>query len=287
GWQFVVLAERFAGEAEAREAAARLATDLGRPVSVFRIGAGGPVAIGAPGEPPVEGPAVASGVGELVARARTAHGGEAGGAAALARGAAVHFVFTRAIALGGKPAEVRHDYWREGGSRRLAVDTRGAGKDSLAVATTQAAWLRVGDVVQGVDVGVTIGTVDAFAPEAILTLALDVQSLLSAPEVERFQPLEGAESGVRVGQGGDESEPGLSFVDLDPATGRVVRARYVTEAGPVIYEMQGWREVAQGVVVPASVRIVRADGREEIVRVEVLEIAPRAPAGTFDKPAGS
>jgi hypothetical protein len=285
GWQFVVLAEKFESEEAARTAAVRLAKDLGRPVSVFRVGATGPVALVPVGKTDEAPPA--AGVGELLAKARAAHGGDAGGAAALARGEAVHFVYTRGIELGGKAAEIRHDYWREGGARRLAVDTRGAGTDSLAIATTNAAWLRVGTAVKAVDVGVTIGTVDAFAPEAVLTLALDVGSLLTAPEVEKFKPLEGAESGVRVGQGGDESEVGLAFVDLDPATHRLVRARYVTEAGPVVYEMQGWREVAPGVVVPATVRIVRADGHVETVRVELLEVATRAPSGTFEKPAGS
>lgn len=281
GWAFVVLVERFDDEAEARDAAARLARDVGVDVVVFQVEDSRAVALEAPAPPPAD---ERSSVGELLARAQAAHGGVGGGARALGRAPAVHFVFTRTLEVDGKPATIRHDYWRDGAGRRLVVETGGAGTDSVAVATAAGAWVKAGSTVATRDVGVLIGTLDAYAPEAVLTLALDVASLLEAPEVERFRALEGAESGTRVGQGGDESEPGLSFLDLDPKTGKLIRARYVTEAGPVTVEMEGWREVAPGVIVPGKVRIERADGRREAVAVERLEVAERAPAGLFDRP---
>lgn len=283
GWGFVVLVEDFADEPAAQAAATRLARDIGVEVTVFRLDAQRTVAIQP--DAPEKPPEAASSVGDLLVRVRAAHGGPTGGAQALARAEAVHFVFTRSLSLGEGSAAVRHDYWRAGASRRLVVETGGAGTDSLAVATASGAWLRANGAVSSRDLGVLIGTVDAFAPEAVLTLALDVPALLDAPEVERFAPLEGAESGARVGQAGDESEPGLSFVDIDPGTARLLRARYVTDAGPVTFEMEGWREVSPGVVVPARVRIVRADGREEVVKVERLETPERAPSGIFDRPA--
>lgn len=285
GWGFVVLVEDFTEEAAAQDAAARLSRDVGVPVTVFRLDAQKAVAVQQPAAASSATNDTAASVGDLLVRVRTAHGGATGGAQALARASAVHFVYTRSLPLGEKTAVVRHDYWREGAGRRLLVETAGSGMDSLAVASAGGAWLRANGAVANRDQGVLIGAVDAFAPEAVLNLALDVPALLDAPEVERFQPLDGAESGTRVGQGGDESELGLSFVDVDPVTARLIRARYVTEAGPVTFEMEGWRETAAGVLVPAKVRVVRAGGQEELIQVERLDTPERAPAGTFERPS--
>ena len=235
---------------------------------------------------PAQAPSKADGPAEWIARARAAHGGESGGATALARANAVHFRFSRTFTRGDHEVTVRHDYWRESGSRRLAVDTPdGLGQDSVTVVTASGAWIRVGSSVQSRDIGVTLGVVDTFAPEVVLTVAIEAAALLSGPEVEGFKALEGGESGLRFGDGGDESEAGLSFVDIDPATSRLGRVRYVTEAGPITYVLQGWKQVSPGVLVPAEVTVERADGRRERFAVEGLEIAEHAPAGTFDKPA--
>jgi hypothetical protein len=283
GWEFVVLVEHFASAKEAAAAAARLGRDLGSDVTAYRLDdASRAVAVELPALPP---PEQDSGAGPWIERARVAHGGASGGAATLARAGAVHFVFARTLSLAGKDVTVRHDYWREGPARRLQVDTAGAGQDSLAIATGTGAWMRVGSEVQTRDIGITIGVVDAFAPEAVLTVALEAARLLDGPEVAGFRRLEGAESGLRFGSGTDESEPGLSFIDVDPDTGRLLRARYVSEAGPITFEMSGWRQVAPGVLVPAELRVERADGRRETLRVDALELMEHAPAATFEKPS--
>ena len=282
GWEFVLLVEHFGSEADATAAAARLSKDLGHPVTVYRFAELKAVAIDAPNADTP--PAPATGIGELLAQVEAAHGGAGGGSDGLARAAAVHFVYTRALKIGGKDAVVRHDYWRDGAARRLVVETGGAATDSTAIVNRDGAWIRVGAAVEKRDIGVLLGSVDAFAPEPVLMLALDVRSLLAGPELQRFKVLDGAESGVRMGEGGDETEPGLAFMDVDPATGRLLRARYVTEAGPVTYEYEGWREVAPGMLVPAAVRIERADGRKETLKVEILELAAQAPTGTFSPP---
>jgi hypothetical protein len=284
GWEFVMLVEHLASEADAAAAATRLEKELGQRVSAWRLDRGDKaVSVDLPPPPaPAENGAGAS---AWIARAREAHGGATGGAAALARAAAVHFRFERAFELGGQSFVVRHDYWREGASRRLAVATGGAGQDSVCVATAASAWIKVGSEVRARDIGVAIGTVDAFAPEAVLTVALEAARLLEAPEVASFRPLEGAEEGLRFGTGGDESEPGLSFVDIDPATGRLIQVRYVSEAGPLVFELRGWRDVAPGVLVPAELSVRRPDGGHDLFRVEGLELLDRAPTGTFDKPA--
>lgn len=283
GWEFVVLVERFPTEAEAGAAATRLERELSGKVTAWRLDDNDKaIAVNLP-PPPV--PTGDDGAAAWIARARSAHGGAAGGASALARAGAVHFRFARTLELGGKRVTVRHDYWREGASRRLAVETSGAAQDSLAIATASAAWIRAGGQVQSRDIGITIGMVDAFAPEAVLTVALEAARLLDGPEVAAFKALEGAESGLRFGAGGDETERGVSFVDLDPATAQLLRVRYVSEAGPITFELTGWRQVAAGVLVPGEVIVRRADGATETFRVEGLELLDRAPASTFDKPA--
>lgn len=283
GWEFVVLVERLRSAPEAAAAAARLERELGTTVSAWRLDAGEKaVAVELPTPTPV---AAEVGAAAWMARARSAHGGHTGGASALARAGAVHFQFDRTVELGGKPVTVRHEYWREGAGRRLVIQTGGAGTDSVSVATANGAWVQASGQVQSRDIGVAIGVIDTFAPEAILTVALEAARLLDGPEVDVFRPLEGAESGLRFGVGGDESEPGLSFVDLDATTARLIRVRYVSDAGPITFELSGWRQVATGVLVPTVVRVEHADGRGESVRVEDLRLLEKAPAATFDKPA--
>ncbi len=288
GWVTTVLVEGVVAE-RAAEQAEKLAGIAGTRVQIFRPDGKSLVlegeARGVAGAPAALPATRGSGsVADLLARAEVAHGGKGGGARALARAGAVHFGFTRTVPIDGKPRTVRHDYWRNANGRRLAVETNGVGVDSLAVAGPAGAWLKSGGTVRMRDIGVLYASIDDFAPEVIVTLALDVPSLLQSPEVERFKLLEGAESGVRIGQGGDESEVGLSFLDLDPTTGRLIRARYVTDAGPILVEMSGWKEAAAGVVIPGEVRVERADGSVETVKIERLEVLDTVPAGTFNKP---
>ncbi len=290
GWVSSVLVEGVAADRAAQQAE-KLAGIAGVHVQIFRPDGGRLVlegeargVAGAPAPPPVQGTRGSGSVAELLARAEVAHGGRGGGARALARAGAVHFVFTRTVPIEGKPRTVRHDYWRDADGRRLGVETNGAGIDSVAVVGPAGAWLKSGGTVRMRDIGILVASIDDFAPEVIVTLALDAPSLLQSLELERFKQLEGAESGVRLGQGGDESEVGLSFLDLDPTTGRMLRARYVTEAGPILVEMSGWKEPSAGVVVPGEVRIERADGAVETLKVERLELLDAVPAGTFNKP---
>ncbi len=278
GWRFVIVVERFERAADAEEAARALADALGTRVGMFRMERGKPVAVDVPGLAP---PAPV-GVAELLSRTVAAHGGPSGGVRALAYARAVHFTFVREVRLATGPASVSHDYWRDASGRRLTVATRGAGRDSVAVVNPKGAWMVAGGEPVARDPGVLLTAVDEFAPEFVLGMALDVPSLLESAAA--FQQLEGAESGTRLGRGDDELEPGLSFVDVDATSARLLRIRWVTEAGPLTCELEDWKEAAPGVVVPRRLRLVRADGVVETILVERLEVVESAPAGTFDKP---
>ena len=274
GWEFMVLVEHIPTRADADRLASRLGTETRRPVTVYEIDTEEHV--------PVVQPQTRS-VQDYVAAARQAHGGESGGASLLSRAEAVHFVYERTLKVSGKEQTFLHDYWREGANRRLVVD--GPGVDSLAVATAGGSWLKVAAQVHTRDIGVMINQVDAFAPEAVMAVVLDVGHRLAAPEVQSFRLLEGADSGVRLGLGGREEEPGISFVDIDPATGRLLQVRYITDAGPVEYTMQDYRDVAPGLTLPFQVHIERGDGRKEQIQIRQLEIAAHAPEGSFSKPS--
>lgn len=274
GWEFMVLIEHIPTREEADRLAGRLGAETRRPVTVYEVDTGAPEEAA---KPP------ARSVYDYMARARAAHGAEGGGAGVLARAEVVHFVFERTLRVSGKEQTYVHDYWREGPNRRLVVD--GPGVDSLAVATAGGSWLKVSSQVHTRDIGVMINQVDAFAPEAVLAVVLDVWHLLAAPEVEGFKLLEGAERGVRLGQGGREEDPGLSRVDVDPETGRLLLVRYITEAGSVEYQLEDYREIAPGLVVPFLVTIERGDGRREEIRVRQLELPAHAPEGIFAKPS--
>lgn len=278
GWEFVVLVEHLPDRAQAEAAAVRLGTETKRPVTVYRMDGDEPEVLQP--TPPVGSTPSAASLADQVA---TAVGGEAGGAGVLARAAAVHFVFDRSLRLNGKDSTFHHDYWREGANRRLAVD--GPEADSVAVATATSAWLAASSKVVPRDVGVLINQIDAFAPEAVLAVAVDAWHLLHAPEVASFRVLDGADSGTRIGTGSAQDEPGVSFIDIDTSTHRILRVRYVTEGGPVEYEMSDYREVAPGLVVPFRVYVERGDGRRETLVVKTMDLPERAPAGIFEKPA--
>lgn len=283
GWGFALLVEGLADEPAARAAAAKVQGIAGAPPTIYRMEARERVAVV---ETPATPEAPARTAAWWIDAADRALGGASGGAAGLARAGAVQFEFERTFAHGGKEVTVVHRYWREAGSRRLEVDADGLGQDSLAVVTPAGAWLRVGSEVKNRDIGVLVGTVDGFAPEAVLAVALEAHRILAAPEVRGFQLLDGAERGIRLGAGTEEGEPGLAWVELDPASARPIRLRYVTEGGPVEWDLGDWREVSPGVVAPFSVRVARPDGQTERVRVRVLATADAAPAGTFASPAG-
>ena len=283
GWEFVVLVEGFASESAAADAQTRLGTSLGGALQAFRLDEGQRAGVAVPA-PATAAAVPPPGAPDWLARARAAHGGATGGAAALARAAAVHFVFDRKLTMDGKEVVVTHDYWREGAARRLAVDTHGGGQDSVAIGNADGAWMVVGGKVESRDLGVLISAIDAFAPEAVLTAALEVDRLLAGPEVAHFRRLEGAEGVVRVGAGVDEEDPGLSFVDLDPVSGRVVAVRYISDGGPIRLSLSGYRDVAPGVLVPARVSIARADGRREEITVRTLDVPAKAASGVFAKP---
>jgi hypothetical protein len=280
GWEFLLIVEHIPEQAQADALATRIGTDTGRSVQIFRMDDGSEV------EPEVEAPPKPT-AAQLLEQTRQAHGGSSGGVSTLARAEAVHFVFDRVLIEGTRKTTYHHDYWREGANRRLVVD--GPETDSLAIATASASWIKAtgaqpSEGVVSRDIGVVINQVDAFAPEAVLAVALDAWHLLEASEVEGFRFLEGGEGGTRIGSGSTEEESGLSFLDIDASSSRIIRVRYITEGGPVIYSLSEYREVQPGLWVPHRVEIERGDGRRELILVKQLELLPAAPTGSFDKP---
>lgn len=284
GWEFVLVVDGLATEAAATAAAGRMEAQFHLAPVVVRLDDGPKAAPAAPGkaaeEPAARTPA------DWIADAVRAHGGAAGGSARLGRSGTLHVVYARTAIVKDVEASIRHDYWRAESGRRLVVSTGGAAVDSVAVVSASGAWIATGGQVTSRDIGVLLEAVDAFAPEAVLTVALEVAPLLASPEVARFRFLEGAEGAVRLGSGADGPEPGLSYIDLDPRTGRLQRVRYVSEGGPIEWDLRAWKEVSPGVVVPLDVRIERADGRKERILIETFEVGGTPPAGTFDAPKG-
>lgn len=286
GWGFALLVDGFTEPAAAAAAAAKLASSLGVQLSAYKVDDSGATSSTSVAPAATESPTT---VADWLQRARTSHGGPSGGTAALARATVVHFSFTRRFTLDGATVKVRHDYWREGQLRRLEVTGEEGGKatDSLAIVGAKGAWMVAAGKTDSRDVGVLVNAVDGFSPEAILTVAVDADQLLSGTDVAGFKVLDGPADVVRLGSGDDASRMSLSFVDLDPATARIRLARYVTEGGPITCEMKDYREVAPGVVIPASVVISRADGRTEEIHVDRLELLTQSPAGEYDAPTGA
>jgi hypothetical protein len=134
------------------------------------------------------------------------------------------------------------------------------------------------------DIGVVIAAADDFSPEAVLAVALEAFPLLSRSETERYALLDAEPGVVRVGSAGDAEPGSLAFVDLDPRSGRVRGARYLAEAGPIVFSMSDYREVAPGLAVPGRLVVRRADGEREEVVVEEIRLADAAPPGSFLEP---
>lgn len=284
GWGFALVVEGFPDSAAATSAATVLAKPVGAALVVYKVAEGKATPVAPPSE------ATDTTAAEWLAMARESHGGAAGGSSALARAATVHFTFERRFVIDGTAAVARHEYWRDGTSRRLDIKVdQGTEKvsDSTAVTSSAGAWMLSKGRVETRDPGTLVTAVDNFSPEAILTVAVEANRLLSGPDVQDFRLLEGAEGGIRIGSGRDDTHMSLSFVDLDAKTGRISAARYVTEAGPITCEMKDYHEVSPGLVIPYTLVISRADGRRDEVKVERLELLPRAPGGIFDRPGGS
>lgn len=284
GWGWVTIVDGFDSAVSAESAARTLAARSSLTFSVVEQPSKSsnkrPVEV-APA--PVEAAAPPPSASDWVARVVAAHGGAAGGAVALSRAAAVHFVFERTVQDSGNAAFVaNHDYWREGPSRRLSITPVGVGERSIAVATGSAAWVAASGRVETRDIGVVINQIDAFAPETVLSVALDVATLLVAPS--ELILLEGAERGIRIGRGEDPAEPGLAYMDVDPETARLHSVRYVTEAGPVEFVYEGWRATTSDIHRPDSMVLTRPDGHVERVRVTTLDVVDAAPSGTFGAP---
>ena len=272
GFEFVLVVDGLADAGAAATAASALQQATSQRAVV--LSSGGPPAAAA--QPPDEARTAA----QWVASVAGAVGGPTGGSDALARGAVVHFVFERTLRVGDKEVTFSQDYWRDGTNRGLDVKTFGGGTDSTAVTTAASAWIRTGSTVTPRDIGVLVGTIDAFSPESILTVALGAHDLLRAPEVQRFTVLEGAD-GLRLGTGGDESESGLAWIDIDPETSLLEGVRFVTSGGPIEWDLRSWKEVAPGVVIPQEVHVRRADGRRETIKVKTLEVLAKSPDGEF------
>ncbi|MSP57049.1 MAG: hypothetical protein EXR69_15835 [Myxococcales bacterium] len=272
GFEFVLVVDGLPDAAAATIAASALESATAqRAVVLSSAGPASPAA-----QPPDEARTAA----QWVASVSAAVGGAAGGSDALARAAVVHFVFERTLRVGEKEVTFSQDYWRDGTNRRLDVKTFGGGTDSTAVTTAASAWIRTGATVTPRDIGVLVGTIDAFSPESMLTVALGAHDLLRASEVQRFTVLEGAD-GLRLGTGGDESESGLAWIDIDPETSLLEGVRLVTNGGPIEWDLRSWKEVAPGVVIPMEVHVRRADGRRETVKVKTLEVLTKSPDGEF------
>ncbi len=280
GWTWVALVEGFVSEEEATRAAQSLASATQRSFSVIAEG-GARKAVDAPVATTAATPSAAS----VVTATLAAHGGPGGGAAELARAKAVHFVFTRTLEAEGRTLEATHDYWREGASRRLSVDVKDGGEDSLLVVTANGGWLKAGGQLSSRDIGILVNQADAFAPEAVLGLALDVPTLLAAPPEAPLLLLEGAEKGVRLGRGEDPDSAGLAFADVDAQTGVLLSARYVTEGGPLLFSYAGWLPITPTLLVPGRVTMERPDGRVEKVSVAKVELSEAAPSGSFATPS--
>jgi hypothetical protein len=283
GWMHIALVEGFPDEGAAMAAAARLREETGVGFSLVDTTGGGRT-VKAPGPNVPSEKSSSPSAAEMASRCLSAHGGQNGGVAALARAPSVHFRFTRTFLADGKSVTIQHDYWRDATSRRVAVATGRFGTDSLVVVTGGGGWIKAAGRVEARDIGVLVSQADAFSPEAILGPALDVRSLFGGMEPGTLLLLEGAESGVRVGRGEDPTGSGLAFADVDPASGLLQRVRYISDAGPVGYAFSGWRERTDGLVAPAQVEIERADGSREAITVQTLEMVERPPAGTFGTP---
>lgn len=292
GWRYVVVVPGLADEAAAQAAARSLSAAVGAE-AVVAAPPGHVVAAPAAVAEPAPAAADVATAAEWLARARAAHGGPAGGSAALAVAPAVHFRFRREVA-GAPGFTAEHDYWRDGAGRRLAIVVdeasarAGRATSSVSVAAERGAWVApAGAAASARDIGVVIAAIDDFAPEAVLAVVLEVAPLLSRPEAEEYDVLDAEPGVVRVGLGGDAEAGTLAFVDLDPVTARIRGARYVTDAGPIVFAMADYREVAPGIVVPARLSTRRADGGREEVTVQELALAAAAPPSTFAAPAAT
>jgi hypothetical protein len=296
GWEYVVRIDGLTDATVAGDVAASLATRSLQTLSVYRVD-GDQAVLVTTHAPKVEGAAspedaepnfvVDPAVAAVLGRAVAAHGGDAGGMAALAASRTLLFEYRRVVPNG---PTVRHTYAARGSD--LSLQTRITDGDGMASRTwTQggSAWLVAGQSTPAPqDVARAREVLGRFSPEAVLSFPLGFAK--AASERSEFKRLQ-IDGVARVHDRpcdvlrypGDRSSSAFVLA-IDQQTGWVHRVTFVTDAGEITHEFSEWHTAAPGVVIPRKMETWRATARIDEVYIEKLDLAARLPEEWFAAP---
>lgn len=205
-------------------------------------------------------PEVAPSVEELISAASAALGGAQGGHQALAGLSGYRLTYDMDVTdhWSGQNFTAKHEYVRGlDASIKLEVNVvSGEGKDSVAFVGAEEAWVEADGERTDFAAEEVRARVDDFAAEALFQVPLDlaVRGVDAIPEPVRdrlssevTEGEEGRRHVVRAVDGDDEEAVRLVF---DPETGLPLEASFASPAGRITYRFGGYKEVADGLVLP-------------------------------------
>lgn len=269
GREFSVRAQPIEALDQARDLAARLAGELGRPATVYALeGAVAQRLLTVPVPGGAEPPPDARALDAMLARALATHMG----AEQLVDAPALRFEFVRRT----PEQEVSHVYLRSGEDRSLAVELRrGEGRSSLAVVEGDRATLAVeGQPAEEQDPARTREVIDEFAPSSVLGLALGLQDVLldlraaGPPADYSLEVVNGRPAHVLSYDAATSSVQQLALA-VDGS--RIQRIAVRGRDGLLMQRYEGWQEVVEGGLAVPRLVITERDG-EELVRVELTRL---------------
>jgi len=299
GWRFLVHVDAVPDEAEVQKLLPVLAV-AGAAPRVVDLATGEVVAVTAPPPPPPKTPAtMATGTesarpsaarrgrreAEGVLRAAVeAHGGAAGGLAAMGDARDVTFQFVREVPVDGKPVVARHVYRRSGDSLRLDVTVqKGTGVDSVTVAGPGGgAWVVSDGKTVPRDAPRTKDIVGRFAPEQLLRVALGVAADIETATAWRELSVVGPEGDdLVVLRPEDGPSGGLVEVAFSRTDHRLRRVTMEGTGRSTVYLFDDYRELAPGLVVPHETETLRNGASVETIQVLGLDATTTIPATLF------
>ncbi len=221
----------------------------------------------------------------VLAAAVVAHGGVAGGLAAIEKATNVTFQFVREVPVDGGTLKAKHVY-RHSSDDGWRLDVRvqkGSGVDSTTVvAPDGGAWVVTDGQTVPRDPARTKEIVGRFAPDQLLRVALgvaaDIESATAWRELRVVGP-EGDDLVVLRPEGGPVG--GLVEVAFARTDHRLRRLTLRDHGRETVYFFDDYREIAPGIVVPHESEVQRDGELVDSVQVLGLDIQNPIPASLF------
>lgn len=222
----------------------------------------------------------------LLQAAVAAHGGGAGGKAAMLQADHIRFRYRRTLVRAGSRITAEHLWVRAGADRRLDVRIlEGEGADSTTVVRgTAEAWVQAGGQRTARPTAKAMDLIDQFGPMELMSYPLGFAVDIETAGAWRGLELSPGATGQVVELRPAVPTRGLTAVGLHKEGGHVAFVEMTQPNGVVRFEYSDYRDLGKGVVLPFLTRLSRDGVLLEELTVLDCDIDATVPSTTFDRP---